>query len=219
MFDKPIIQEKTQSENDPKFMYQGSSMYPTFKPGQMMFVQRQALGLLPGDVIIYFDQNIKTYIVHRIVKIKDGLLITRGDNNPNLDALPIEPQEIIGKVVRVEDFGKDKKVWGGKPGLLKMNLLIVGKKIFAFIKDQLFPIYSWIRNTGWVKKVWHPEIKQIILKTQYDTVIKYTHKKRVVAVWGPAEKFQRLRHPYDLVIEPPASNRAIENPESNELTA
>jgi len=57
-----------------------------------------------GDVIVYKFSG-KEPIIHRVVEIKDGGLITKGDNNRNIDQIsegiapPIKAENIKGKAI------------------------------------------------------------------------------------------------------------------------
>ena len=52
-----------------------------------------------GDVIVYSIKGQSTPIVHRIVKIENGKITTKGDHNPSHD--PWTPQKIYGGAVLV----------------------------------------------------------------------------------------------------------------------
>jgi len=52
-----------------------------------------------GDVIVFQIEGQSTPVVHRIVKIENGQIITKGDHNPTYD--PWRPKKIYGKVVTV----------------------------------------------------------------------------------------------------------------------
>jgi len=55
-----------------------------------------------GDVIVYDIAGQNTPIVHRIVKMENGQIITKGDHNPTYD--PWKPIKIHGKAVLVIPF-------------------------------------------------------------------------------------------------------------------
>jgi signal peptidase I len=55
-----------------------------------------------GDVIVYEITGQNTPIVHRIVKLENGEIITKGDHNPTFD--PWRPKKIYGKAVLVIPF-------------------------------------------------------------------------------------------------------------------
>jgi len=72
-----------------------------------------------GDVIIYGIQGQNTPIVHRIIEIENGKIITKGDHNPSYD--PWKLNEIYGEAVLVIPYlGWPKliltKIWGGIVG-------------------------------------------------------------------------------------------------------
>jgi len=52
-----------------------------------------------GEVVVYDIKGQDTPIVHRIVKIEDGQLTTKGDHNPSYD--PWKPIKIHGKAIFV----------------------------------------------------------------------------------------------------------------------
>jgi len=83
----------------------GNSMYPTFYDGQEVTVEnsmRQAFNVSVGDVIVFWDENVQKYVMHRVIAITvtDGVVyyITKGDNNEYEDA-PVKYSAVIGKVV------------------------------------------------------------------------------------------------------------------------
>ena len=77
------------------FKVNTGSMIPTLQIGDIIIVK------LTNDVkeedIITFKQD-KELITHRVKKIKDNTIITRGDNN-NTDDEPIDKKDVVGMVV------------------------------------------------------------------------------------------------------------------------
>jgi signal peptidase len=55
-----------------------------------------------GDVIVYDINGQNTPIVHRIVKLENGQITTKGDHNPSID--PWKPVKIHGKAIIVIPF-------------------------------------------------------------------------------------------------------------------
>lgn len=84
---------------------QSDSMSPTFKQGDMIMVKKidDVMSLKEDDVITFYTivDGARIINTHRIVKIEetDGIrsFITRGDNNPIDDTLPVYSADIIGK--------------------------------------------------------------------------------------------------------------------------
>ncbi len=88
-----------------RFRAPGTSMHPTIRHGDMITVEPLASAKLErGDIIFYRSQD--SFIAHRLVNIEErnncGLtFILRGDASAACDA-PVESEQILGKVVRVE---------------------------------------------------------------------------------------------------------------------
>ncbi len=73
---------------------QTGSMEPTFKKGDMLFINKSD-DLNEGDVVVYKTGNI--LVVHRIVSIDGDEIITKGDAN-NIADSPITKADVKGKV-------------------------------------------------------------------------------------------------------------------------
>jgi len=83
------------------FIVKTESMTPKLKVGEMIMT-KEADDLKPGDIISFYsdDPAIKNQVnTHRIVAIKDGGFITKGDSNPFVDAYFVRRETVIGKVV------------------------------------------------------------------------------------------------------------------------
>lgn len=84
---------------------QSDSMAPTFKAGDMILVKKidDMYTLQKDDVITFYTiiDNARVLNTHRIVEVKDDggtrSYITRGDNNPVDDEIPVYPSDIVGK--------------------------------------------------------------------------------------------------------------------------
>jgi signal peptidase I len=77
------------------------SMVPTFYRGDMIIVAG-AENIKVGDVVVFDSSDKKYPIIHRVDEIKDGGIVSKGDNNPATDegrwgVIPLE--KIYGKAV------------------------------------------------------------------------------------------------------------------------
>ncbi len=90
----------------------GYSMLPTLEGGDLVVIQGASISdVHVGDIIVYngLCSSGGESVVHRVVQITSGGLITKGDNNPNTDqsplsniaVSPITQQCLEGKVVFV----------------------------------------------------------------------------------------------------------------------
>jgi signal peptidase I len=85
---------------------EGFSMYPSIKPGSVIFIEpiKQDTEPVPGEIIAW--KRDEGFVVHRFMRIaeKDNtrFIITRGDSSTGEDE-PVLPDQIAGRVVRVEN--------------------------------------------------------------------------------------------------------------------
>ena len=69
---------------------EGSSMEPLLHAGDLAGVREQA-SYGPGNVVAFESRQLGRVVMHRIVDIEQGVLVTKGDNNAWLD--PERPVE------------------------------------------------------------------------------------------------------------------------------
>jgi signal peptidase I len=115
-----------------RFRAPGRSMYPTIKEGETITVQPVAPSVVRrGDIILYrFEGGV---IAHRVVRIerKKGdpmtqpstlsphyLFILRPDASDICDD-PVEPSQVLGKVVSVERNGRIIDLYGRRVKMLR----------------------------------------------------------------------------------------------------
>jgi signal peptidase I len=81
------------------------SMSPVFNTGDVVVISKVSAGAIKqGDVIEYRKED-KTNVIHRVIAVNKingaASFITKGDANNAADALPVDPQNVEGKVVMV----------------------------------------------------------------------------------------------------------------------
>lgn len=79
------------------YLVQSGSMEPTIMTGDVIMVKGQA-DYKVREVATFKDSG-NRIITHRIIEIKNGLFITKGDANRTTDNGNIQFNQIIGKVV------------------------------------------------------------------------------------------------------------------------
>ena len=73
------------------------SMEPTIKVGDIIVIDTKAKTYEIGDVITFYDTN-GNFVTHRIVDVKGGKMITKGDNNQSPDE-DMTIDHIVGKYI------------------------------------------------------------------------------------------------------------------------
>lgn len=82
------------------------SMWPALNEGDLVFIQgveRDALKV--GDIIVW--RNPQGFTIHRIVKLNDATLVTKGDANFTEDG-PVRYEDVVGRTYQV--FGKPARL-------------------------------------------------------------------------------------------------------------
>jgi len=116
------------------------SMQPTIKTGSIVMT-KPASEYKVGDIITFGPYSrTKTPTTHRIVEVKNGTYITKGDMNNASDAKPVTQREIIGKVIFDAPYlgyvvGFTRKPVGFVLVLLIPAAVIVSDEIKKIIKE------------------------------------------------------------------------------------
>jgi len=76
-----------------------NSMEPVLEKGDLILIKGTKKGDIKiGDIIVYKGEN--GFIIHRVIKIQEENLITKGDANLYPD-LPVEYEKVIGRTVNI----------------------------------------------------------------------------------------------------------------------
>ena len=187
------------------FIYNGPSMAPLFKPGDILCARKSVLGNIHlGDVIIIVWQNDISHIetvVHRVVAAKPECLITRGDNNLKPDAQAVTSDNLVGLVT---SFGRQNRMYpvrNGYLGLLHARFIHARNHLWLLVRRLGWRVYRLISQSGVVAKVWRPDISQIRVMTLDGSLFKYCYGNRTVAYWRPELK------KFDVVIPNPEESK------------
>jgi hypothetical protein len=79
---------------------EGNSMAPIIYPKDGLYIEPALINQLKVNDIVSFQQK-KKFITHRIIYKKQNYIITKGDNNLQIDG-KIYPSQIIGKVQQIK---------------------------------------------------------------------------------------------------------------------
>ena len=105
-----VVQEVLALNGTFAFRARGYSMCPLIHPGDILQVQPVTpQELRKGDIVLFLGPQ-GSYVTHRLIrKVKANgrlvVLITQGDNTEAQD-IPIQAQEVVGKVVAIEREGR-----------------------------------------------------------------------------------------------------------------
>jgi signal peptidase I len=148
-------------------------------------------------------------LVHRVIAVRPGGLVTRGDNNPAPDKDFVSPERLIGRAVAFERRGRKVRVSGGTGGFVLASarrfFRRVARSFFRVIRFPLRPAYRFLRRSGIIGAIWKPRLTAVRFRSLSGPFVKYVHGSRTVAMWWPERRSFRCRQPYDLIIKSPVS--------------
>ena len=140
-----------------KMVYTGSSMSPVLKTLDTIHVflckDKQ---IRRGDVIVFSPPDSNDMVVHRVVSFSDQGLMTRGDNNNEIDPWFLSPDRIIGCVVQSQRKNRLLTIYGGTRGLLYASAVRFLCNIDSMISSFLHPVYHRLAKTGLFRQ-WLPD--------------------------------------------------------------
>ena len=118
----------------------GDSMYPFIKPRDLLVIEKLKAPLKKYDVPLY-KRDTGQYVLHRIVKIKNGEYYICGDNRDHLER-GIEDRHIIGLLTEIVRDGKTVSVYSSRyrfyTSLLPFRRIIIRiKNITKALKKKL----------------------------------------------------------------------------------
>lgn len=73
------------------------SMEPAIRTGGIVLIDTSARDLRIGDIASFRDAQGGNVITHRVVALRDGGFVTRGDANQSADAPLRRPAEVVGR--------------------------------------------------------------------------------------------------------------------------
>ncbi|MBN2354598.1 signal peptidase I [candidate division KSB1 bacterium] len=99
------------------YNYIGPSMHPTLRVGDGLIVlPYEARPIKKGDMVVFTSPQDGKQVVHRVVKVNENGIQTRGDNNRLPDPYFLQSTDIIGQVIEVQRGDRRLKKFNGLIG-------------------------------------------------------------------------------------------------------
>lgn len=110
------------------------SMEPTIDVGDLIIVNTKYDELKENDIITFYDEK-GSFVTHRIIEIKDGEYITKGDNNNSEDQGTINKDDIVAKyVTRIKGMGKLMAAF--KSPITMVLILVIGILVCVLVSTD-----------------------------------------------------------------------------------
>ena len=145
----PLICEAIKDKGQFILHPKGTSMLPTIKPIEDCIVLVEVDKLEKNDIILY-KRNTGTFVVHRIMGMKNGNYILCGDNQTELEH-GITKGQIIAKVSQIRKNGGKilcEKDIRNTLTVFRLNTRRLFMKIKNTIKRLLYPAYKFLFKRG-----------------------------------------------------------------------
>lgn len=181
----------------------GNSMYPTLRVLDVLYVQPYVgRKISRGDVIV-FQASQGRKVTHRIVSITSRGILTRGDNNRDIDIGIIQSCDVLGQVVRVRRNKKLLRVRGGLFGQLigyicRISLMI--KYHFIYV---LRPAYDVVSKSG-VFRLWLPaRLRPYVLSFSRPEgkELQVLMGNKIVGIYNTNKEKWIIKPPYRLFVD------------------
>jgi hypothetical protein len=192
-------------------IYTGRSMWPTFRPGDVLEVRPAATRPRPGDVVIFRPAQRPggdEVFAHRVTAAGAAGLQTRGDNNPRPDPWRAAPEQVLGVVTHCRRAARVRRVTGGWRGLLGARLRYALRRLGLQLRRPLRAAYAALRASGAPGRLWRPCTERVAVESLQGPLVKVLWRRRTVARWWPRQDRFVCRKPFDLFLAPPGRGSA-----------
>ena len=185
-------------------MHRGSSMRPTLVDSDLLEIHPyNGHSIDPGDVIAFQNGECEDVVVHRVMKVDDHGIGTRGDNNTLMDPWTLKPSSVLGRVQTAWRGQKRVRILGGRAGLVWSGCLQRVRKLDRRLSPRLHRIYRFLSKrgyfTGLVPKRYRPRIQRFHSKcgTGYKLIV----RNCVVGWYDPELHEWFIRRPFRLIVD------------------
>ncbi len=181
----------------------GPSMYPTLKPGDGIDMNpyQDPLDMKVGDVITYPYPSGTVTVVHRIIAIKAGRVITRGDNNNKIDPYTIGFEDIIGKVISAKRGNRLIPIRGGKKGFYFHKLMLFRKYMLQYVLPPLRFLSNQVAASG-IFTGFHSvlDLRIVRIKRENDCQLILVSGRHVIGKKDSDFREWQIRFPYKYFV-------------------
>lgn len=181
----------------------GGSMQPALHHQDLLELAPITVGsVLPGDVIAF--QAPHKIVVHRVIAVENGYLVTRGDNRRVNDPWQTPQEKILGRVDYYWRNDKRSRVPGGRRGRLNAILGRIRLAPIHFVERNLRSLYLPLLRTGpriaaKLPKRFHPKV--VIFKSDESTFAYLMLMGRNIGSLSPEVGRWTISRPYRLLVE------------------
>ncbi|MFH1269168.1 MAG: SynChlorMet cassette protein ScmC [Planctomycetota bacterium] len=185
-------------------VYTGPSMNPTLWAGDLLTVVPYGRSNPRAGDGIYFRRRGQLGVVHRVLRVHDANVTTRGDNNRDDDPYTVQRHEIIGRVVAARTANGLRKISGGRRGIFSAYMNRIRKPVLITILRFLRWPYRGLAATGVFRRLLPNHFRPIVVHFQvnrFGEEFKLMLAGREVGRYDDKNNDWRIHPPYRLVVD------------------
>jgi signal peptidase I len=114
----------------------GKSMFPLLQNKDLLEVDKTS-NISIGDIVLFSDKENETWIAHRVIKIQNNCMYTKGDNNQKQDDGYINKEKVLGVVTACWRNGKCIRIYRGNAGIVQYRVY----KNYMHIRKNMAQIF------------------------------------------------------------------------------
>lgn len=191
--------------------YKGTSMYPTLRKSDILKINSYPeYPPSRGDIVLFEHPKEKTDVIHRIIKIEEDRIYTKGDNSDEPDPWVLKRKDIKGTI---------KQIWRNR------KIIPVGEKInqqnqrgmYQYLLDIIWPIYLYLRpvyKSAALKGILYDLLPQrlkprpVIFTSKRNARLYLMINKTNVARYDRLHKKWLIKPPFRLIISQECMDKA-----------
>ena len=133
--------------------YKGLSMNPLLTTPDLLYVKPyRETEVCRGDVVVFRSPDGDFKVVHRVVCVNVAGVRTKGDSNSHIDSWILKPEDIIGRVERIERAGRTMENFWRPPGTAQAGAVKAVRLIDAGACAVLRPLYARLARSRVLKR-------------------------------------------------------------------
>lgn len=99
------------------------SMEPTIDIGDLIVINTKDSNIKENDIITFYDEN-NAFVTHRVIKVEDNMITTKGDAN-NTEDKEFSKTKVVGKyVTKIKGMGRIMSSF--KSPFVMIMILVIG---------------------------------------------------------------------------------------------
>jgi SynChlorMet cassette protein ScmC len=203
-FARPTVVKSPQNDALLYVAYTGPSMNPTLRePDLLEVAPYDGRQVRAGDVIYFAPPEGGREIVHRAVRVTPDGIRTRGDNSPTDDPYHLQTANIIGQVVTAQRGSRQRRIAGGRRGILLGYAARARCVANRGISRLLHGAYHTLASSGLFRHLLPQRVRPrlLVFQSKKERTIKLVMGRREVGRCDSLRRRWTIQRPFRLFVD------------------